>query len=93
MRPSRRRIAPFSRQSISLDQAALIAEFQDDDTAVNQIMTDLCNGRTGEHVAERLRQERADEAVGQQLTAQLAADGYGIASPATGPLRTGPGAR
>jgi hypothetical protein len=79
MRPSRRRIAPFSRQSISLDQAALIAEFQDDDTAVNQIMTDLCNGRTGEHVAERLRQERAAEAVGQQLTAQLAADGYGIA--------------
>jgi ParB family transcriptional regulator, chromosome partitioning protein len=66
-------------QSITLDQAALFAEFQDDDAAVNQIMTDICNGRTGQHVAERLRQERADEAARQQLTAQLAADGYQIA--------------
>jgi ParB family transcriptional regulator, chromosome partitioning protein len=66
-------------QSITLDQAALFAEFQDDDTAVDQIMNDICNGRTGQHVAERLRQERADEAARQQLTAQLAADGYQIA--------------
>jgi ParB family transcriptional regulator, chromosome partitioning protein len=35
-------------QSITLDQAALFAEFQDGDTAVNQIMTDICNGRTGQ---------------------------------------------
>ena len=65
-------------QSITLEQAALFAEFQDDDTAVNQIMTDICNGRTGQHVAERLRQERADEAARQQLITQLAADGYEI---------------
>jgi ParB family chromosome partitioning protein len=65
-------------QSITLDQAALFAEFQGDDTAVNQIMTDICNGRTGQHVAERLRQERADEAVRQQLITELAAGGYEI---------------
>jgi ParB family chromosome partitioning protein len=65
-------------QSITLEQAALFAEFADDDTAVNQIMTDICNGRTGQHVAERLRQERADEAARQQLITQLAADGYEI---------------
>jgi ParB family transcriptional regulator, chromosome partitioning protein len=65
-------------QSITLEQAALFAEFADDDTAVNQIMNDICNGRTGQHVAERLRQERVDEAARQQLTAQLAADGYEI---------------
>ena len=65
-------------QSITLDQAALFAEFQDDDTAVTQIMNDICNGRTGQHVAERLRQERADEAARQQLITQLAADGYEI---------------
>jgi ParB family transcriptional regulator, chromosome partitioning protein len=65
-------------QSITLDQAALFAEFADDDTAVTRIMTDICNGRTGQHVGERLRQERADEAARQQLTTQLAADGYEI---------------
>jgi ParB family transcriptional regulator, chromosome partitioning protein len=65
-------------QSITLDQAALFAEFQDDDAAVNQIMNDICNGRTGQHVAERLRQERADEAARQHLITQLTADGYQI---------------
>ena len=65
-------------QSITLDQAALFAEFADDEAAINQIMNDICNGRTGQHVAERLRQERADEAARQQLTAQLAANGYQI---------------
>ena len=77
-------------QSITLDQAALFAEFQDDEAAVNQIMTDICNGRTGQHVAERLRQERVDEAARHQLTAQLTADGYGIANeyPGVGLLLT-----
>ena len=65
-------------QSITLDQAALFAEFADDDTAVTRIMTDICDGRTGQHVAERLRQERADEAARQQLITQLSADGYEI---------------
>jgi len=66
-------------QSITLDQAALFAEFQDDDAAVNQIMTEICNGRTGQHVAERLRQERAHETAREQLITQLVADGYEIA--------------
>jgi ParB family transcriptional regulator, chromosome partitioning protein len=65
-------------QSITLDQAALFAEFADDDTAVTRIMNDICNGRTGQHVAERIRQERADEAVRQQLITELAAGGYEI---------------
>jgi hypothetical protein len=65
-------------QSITPEQAALSAEFQDDDTAVNQIMTDICNGRTGQHVAERLRQERTAEAARQQLITRLAADCYEI---------------
>jgi ParB family chromosome partitioning protein len=65
-------------QSITLDQAALFAEFADDDTAVTRIMNDICNGRTGQHVAERIRQERADEAVRQQLITELAAGGFEI---------------
>jgi ParB family transcriptional regulator, chromosome partitioning protein len=66
-------------QDLTLDQAALFAEFQDDEEAVSQIMTDICNGRTGQHVAERLRQERAHEAARQQLITQLTSDGYQIA--------------
>jgi len=66
-------------ESITLDQLALFAEFDDDDEAVSQIMTDICNGRSGQHVAERLRQERADEAARRQLIDELAADGYQIA--------------
>jgi len=65
-------------QSITLDQAALFAEFADDDTAVNQIMNDICNGRTGQHLAERLRQERAGETARQQLITRLTADGFEI---------------
>ena len=74
-----RETAAAFEQSITLDQAALFAESADDEAAVNQIMTDICNGRTGQHVAERLRQERADQAARQQLITQLAADGYQIA--------------
>ena len=66
-------------QGITLDQLALLAEFDDDDTAVTRIMNDICDGRTGQHAAERIRQERADEAARQQLISRLAADGYEIA--------------
>ena len=67
-------------QSITLDQAALFAEFADNDAAVNQIMTDIRDGRTGQHVAERLRQERADETARQQLITRRTG-----AAPAPGP--------
>jgi len=66
-------------QSITLDQLALFAEFDDDEAAVSAIMNDICNGRSGQHVAERLRQARADEAARRQLITGFAADGYAIA--------------
>ena len=76
--PARETAAAFGRD-ITLDQLALLAEFDDDDTAVTRIMNDIRDGRTGQHAAERIRQERADEAARQQLISQLAADGYEIA--------------
>jgi ParB family chromosome partitioning protein len=75
---ARETAAAFGR-SITLDQVALFAEFQDDEDAIGLIMDDICNGRSGQHVAERLRQERAAAAARQQLITQLVADGYEIA--------------
>lgn len=63
---------------ITLDQLALLAEFEDDTAAVNRIMNDICGGRTGQHAAEQIRQERADAAEHERLVAQLTADGYTV---------------
>ena len=64
--------------SITLDQLALLAEFDGDDAAVTRLTNVFCDGKSGEHVAERIRQERAEAAEHERLLAQLAADGYAI---------------
>ena len=80
------RISGFARETaagfghaITLEQVALLAEFEDDTEAVGRIMADMCNGRSGQHVAEQIRGERAEAAEHEQLVAQLIADGYEIA--------------
>ena len=75
-----REIAAGFGESLTLEQAALFAEFSDDDEAVTRIMNDICNGRSGQHVAEQVRQERAAAAERDRLIAQLTADGHQIAS-------------
>jgi len=79
------RITGFAREvaagfghSITLEQLGLLAEFEDDTEAVNRIMNDICNGRTGQHAAEKIRQERAEAAEHERLVAQLIADGYTV---------------
>jgi len=64
--------------SITLEQLALLAEFEDDTEAVGRIMTDICNGRSGQHAAEQVRQERTEAAEHERLVAQLIADGYTV---------------
>jgi ParB family chromosome partitioning protein len=64
--------------AITLEQLGLLAEFEDDAGAVGRIMTDICNGRSGQHAAEQIRQERADVAEHERLVAQLIADGYTV---------------
>jgi len=61
-----------------LDQLALLAEFDGDDAAVMRLTNAFCDGKSGEHTAERIRQERAETAGHERLLAQLAADGYAI---------------
>jgi ParB family chromosome partitioning protein len=73
-----REVAAGFGHAITLEQVALLAEFEDDTSAVNRLMNDFCDGRTGQHAAEAIRQERAEAAAREQLTAQLTADGYAI---------------
>ena len=73
-----REVAAGFGHAITLEQVALLAEFEDDTSAVNRLMNDFCNGRTGQHVAEAIRHERAEAAAREQLTTQLTADGYAI---------------
>jgi ParB family chromosome partitioning protein len=73
-----REVAAGFGQDITLEQVALLAEFEDDTEAVNRLMNDFRNGRTGQHVAEKIRQERAEAAEHERLTAQLTADGYTV---------------
>jgi ParB/RepB/Spo0J family partition protein len=73
-----REVAAGFGQGITLEQVALLAEFEDDTEAVNRLMNDFCNGRTGQHVAEAIRQERAEATAREQFIARLTADGYAI---------------
>jgi ParB family chromosome partitioning protein len=73
-----REVAAGFGQGITLEQVALLAEFDDDTEAVNRLMNDFCNGRSGQHVAEKIRQERAETAEHERLVAQLTDDGYTV---------------
>src|ERR1051326_7955758 len=56
---------------LSLDQLVLLAEFDGDPAAVEQIVTALRDGSAVEYVAERIRQDRAEAAEHQRLLAEL----------------------
>ena len=73
-----RDVAAGFGHAITLEQLALLAEFEDDTEAVDRIMTDICSGRSGQHAAEKIRQERAEAAEHERLVAQLVADGYAV---------------
>jgi len=64
--------------AITLEQLALLAEFDGDEEAVGRLTTAFCDGKSGEHVAERIRQERTELAEHERLAEQLRADGYAI---------------
>ena len=60
---------------LTLDQLALLAEFQDDPEALRQVMTAIRHGSTGEYAAQRIRQDRAEATAHEQLRTQLEAAG------------------
>jgi ParB family chromosome partitioning protein len=73
-----REVAAGFGDGITLEQLALLAEFEDDTEAVNRLMNDFRSHRNGQHLAEKIRQERADAAEREQLTARLTAGGYTV---------------
>jgi ParB family transcriptional regulator, chromosome partitioning protein len=78
MRGTARETAAAFGDAITLDQLALLAEFEGDEEAVARLMNDFCDGRSGQHTAERIRQERAEAAEHEQLIARLLSDGYTV---------------
>ena len=63
---------------LTLDELALLAEFDGDPDAVATILEALRRGLTAEYVAERIRQDRAEAAQHEQLVADLEAAGITV---------------
>ncbi|MGH3155605.1 MAG: ParB/RepB/Spo0J family partition protein [Streptosporangiaceae bacterium] len=64
-------------RQLSLDQLAVIAEFEDDARAVARLMA-AARGGGFDHEAERLRQQRAEQAAHRGLAAELEAAGFAV---------------
>ncbi len=63
---------------LTLDELALLAEFDGDDEAVATVLEALRRGLTAEYVAERIRQDRAEAAQHEHLVAELEAAGITV---------------
>src|SRR5712692_3282327 len=63
---------------LTLDELALLAEFDGDAEAVATVLEALRRGLTIEYVAERIRQDRAEAAQHEQLVADLQAAGITV---------------
>jgi ParB family transcriptional regulator, chromosome partitioning protein len=63
---------------LSLDQLALLAEFDGDAEAIEKITNALRHGYTADYVAERIRQDRAEAAEHDRLRAELEAAGFTV---------------
>jgi ParB family chromosome partitioning protein len=75
---------------LSLEDLAVLAEFEDDPDALRQLLNTVHWHGALDHQAERLRQERADKAEHVRLRQEMEAAGYGIteALPPGGQLLT-----
>ena len=78
-------------EQLTLDQYAMLAEFHDDPDAVDRLLAVAGWGGSLEHEAERIRQQRADQADHERLRAELDAAGFAVGdySPAPHQLLTG----
>ena len=65
-------------EQLTLDQYAMLAEFQDDPDAVDRLLAVAGWGGSLEHEAERIRQQRAEQADHERLRAELDAAGFAV---------------
>jgi len=63
---------------LTLDELALLAEFDGDQIAIGKLVEAFRRGYTAEHVAERIRQDRAEAAEHDRLIAELEAAGITV---------------
>jgi ParB family chromosome partitioning protein len=63
---------------LSLDDLALLAEFDGDQVAIRKLLDAFQHGYTAVHVAERIRQDRAEAAEHDRLAAELRAAGIQV---------------
>jgi ParB family chromosome partitioning protein len=71
-------------EQLTLDQYAVLAEFQDDPKAVERLLV-VARWGSMDHEAERIRQQRAELAEHDQLRTELEAAGYQVADTPAGP--------
>ena len=76
---TREQMAEVASQ-LTLDQLAIIAEFDADQDAVAKVVEAIRHGYTAEYVAERIRQDRAEAAEHDRLRAELEAAGTPVTS-------------
>lgn len=67
--------------ALTLDQAALLAEFDGDEETTTRLRQAFEQGSSGEHVAERARQDAALAAAVEALTADLTEAGVRVVPP------------
>ena len=73
-----REMAQAFGYALTLPQLALLAEFDGDEEAIGRLTSAFCDGRSGEHAAEEIRQKRAEAVEHERIAAQLVADGYAV---------------
>jgi ParB family chromosome partitioning protein len=83
--PGTRDQAIGAQRDVTLDELALLAEFDGDEQATGQLLLCLQRGWPLEHAAEQIRQDRAAKAERARLRAELEAAGV----PLTGQLPDG----
>lgn len=72
-------------QGLTLQQAAVLAEFEDDEEALARLERDISFGRAIEHTAQRLRDERADREVLRAEVERLRSEGVPVLDPSETP--------
>lgn len=63
---------------LTIDQLALLGEFEDDEAAAGEILREIISGGSGQHAAERIRQHRALKAEAAAARKRYAADGFTV---------------
>jgi ParB family transcriptional regulator, chromosome partitioning protein len=73
---TREQVAGLDRdEQLTLDELAVLAEFEDDPDAMDELMRAITYNYPLEHAAERIRQDRAEAAEHERIRAELEAAG------------------